>query len=134
MSTNQQMLHKELDYIKKALQACHFPPWILNKLQHKFKCKHNTNNGPNTYDNSLTNTNKNNSGTNNSNNKNISKVAPYIQGLGERFKRECNNNGIQVHFKGNNTRDITHGTQGQGQQTLKEWGNLQIQMSPYKLP
>ena len=28
---------------------------------------------------------------------------PYIHGLGERFKRACNNTGIQVHFKGTNT-------------------------------
>ena len=31
VSTNQQTLHKELEYIRKALQACHFPPWTLNK-------------------------------------------------------------------------------------------------------
>ena len=30
-------------------------------------------------------------------------MVPYIQGLGERFKRTCNNKGIQVHFKGTNT-------------------------------
>ena len=30
-------------------------------------------------------------------------MVPYIHGLGERFKRTCNNLGIQVHFKGNNT-------------------------------
>ena len=30
-------------------------------------------------------------------------MVPYTQGLGERFKRTCNNKGIQVHFKGTNT-------------------------------
>ena len=44
-----------------------------------------------------THNNNNNSGTNN---KNIFIVVPYIQGLGERFKRTCNSKGIQVHFKG----------------------------------
>ena len=29
-------------------------------------------------------------------------VIPYIQGLGEKFKRMCNRKGIQVHFKGSN--------------------------------
>ena len=29
-------------------------------------------------------------------------VIPYIQGLGEQFKRTCNKLGIQVHFKGSN--------------------------------
>ena len=30
-------------------------------------------------------------------------VVPYIQGLGEKFKRTYNKKGIQVHFKGSNT-------------------------------
>ena len=30
-------------------------------------------------------------------------VVPYIYGLGEKFKRTCNKQGIQVHFKGTNT-------------------------------
>ena len=30
-------------------------------------------------------------------------VVPYIHGLGEKFKRTCNKQGIQVHFKGTNT-------------------------------
>ena len=33
----------------------------------------------------------------------ISVVVPYIHGLGEKFKKTCNNKGIQVHFKGTNT-------------------------------
>ena len=37
------------------------------------------------------------------NSRNISMVVPYIKGLGQKFKRTCNNLGIQVHFKGNNT-------------------------------
>ena len=31
-------------------------------------------------------------------------------------------------------KNSTHCTQRQGQQTSKEWGNLQIQMPTYKLP
>ena len=30
-------------------------------------------------------------------------VIPYIKGLEEKFKRTCNKQGIQVHFKGTNT-------------------------------
>ena len=30
-------------------------------------------------------------------------VVPYIQGLGEKFKRACNRKSIQVHFKVSNT-------------------------------
>ena len=32
VTTNQQSLHKELEHIRKALQACSFPPWALNNL------------------------------------------------------------------------------------------------------
>ena len=104
VSTNQQTLHKELEHIRKALRACHFSPWTINKLQHKFECKHSTNNGPNTRGNNLPNNNNNSSETNNSsNNNNESIVDPYIQGLEERFKRACNNKEIHVHFKGANT-------------------------------
>ena len=30
-------------------------------------------------------------------------VIPYIKGLEKKFKRICNKQGIQVHFKGTNT-------------------------------
>ena len=53
-------------------------------------------------------------------------VIPYIHGLGERFKRTCNNMGIQLHFKGTKTINPPHGPQGQGEQTTKEWSHLQI--------
>ena len=106
VSTNQQTLHKELEHIKKAIQACSFPPWTFNKLPHNFYHKHNINNGQSSMVNQPNNnTNNNNkSGTSNSNNnKNISILVPYLQGIGERFKMTCNNKGIQVHFKGTNT-------------------------------
>ena len=41
--TNQESLHKELNHISKALQACHFLPWGLKQLQHKFETKNNSN-------------------------------------------------------------------------------------------
>ena len=52
------------------------------------------------------NNNNNNKGTNkssNNNDKNISIEVPYIQGLGDRFKRTSNSKGMQVQFKGTNT-------------------------------
>ena len=101
VSHNQKSLHKELDHIRKALQASHFPTWMLNRLQQKFECKHQTNNEPSSMD-IHPNNNTNNTGTN-SKNSNISIVVPYIHGLGERFKRTCNNKEMQVHFKGTNT-------------------------------
>ena len=40
VSHNQQSPHKDLHHIRKALQACHFPTWTLNRLQQKLE--HNT--------------------------------------------------------------------------------------------
>ena len=37
VSSNQEALHKELNQIRKALQACHFPPWALNQLNKNLK-------------------------------------------------------------------------------------------------
>ena len=82
--------------------ACQFPNWALNRLQQQFQLKHNLNiiNNPN-----KDQTNNNNNRDNNSikQNKNISIVIPCIQGLGEKFKRTCNKQGIQLHLKGTNT-------------------------------
>ena len=35
--TNQQALHKEMEHIRKALQACSFPPWALNTPHNKIQ-------------------------------------------------------------------------------------------------
>ena len=111
-----------MEYIRKVLQACNFPPWSLNTPQNKFNHKHNIHNGQTSTENQPSN---NNSGSNN--NKNISIVVPYIHGLGEGFKRTCNDLGIQVHFKRNQChKNPSHGPQVQGQQTPKEWGHVQI--------
>ena len=94
--TSQQVLHKAMEHIRKAIQTCNFPPWALNNLQNKFNHKHNIHNGQTTASNQSTNKNE-------SNNKGTSIVVPYIHGLGKTFKRTCNNLRIQMHFKGSNT-------------------------------
>ena len=81
VSTNQQSLHKELENKRKALQACSFPPWALNSLQHKCNCKHNIHSGQTSTDNQPNNNNNNGTNSNNNNNNNnnnISIVVPYI--------------------------------------------------------
>ena len=96
--TSQQALHKEMEYIKKALQACNFLLWSLNNPQNKLNHKHNIQNGQTTTGNQPNNTNNNGSHSTK-----ISIVVPHINRLGERFKRTCKNFRIQVHFKGSNT-------------------------------
>ena len=89
-----------MEHLRKALMAYQFPNWALNKLQKLFYLKCNNNR-----DNNLTGRQQNNNSRESNSNEcnDISMVIPYIQGLGEKFKRTCNKLGIQVHFKGSNT-------------------------------
>ena len=109
VSIDQHSLHQKLEHISMALQNCHFPKWGLRKLQQNFQCRQHNHNETNSADKQKSNTtnsngtNINNNNNNNNNNKNIYIVVPYMQELGEKFKRTCNKNGIQVHFKGSNT-------------------------------
>ena len=98
--SNPTSLSKEMDHIRRALQSCLFPTWGLNRLQHNFQHKHNNNRDPNPTD---TNNHNTNVTTDYNKQRNISMVVPYINGLGEKFKRTCNKQDIQVHFKGTNT-------------------------------
>ena len=92
-------LTKELDHLRKALQACLFPNWDLNRIQHQFELKHNQEDIQTEGQQSNHNNRDN---TNNKQHKNISMVVPYIHGLVEIFKRTCNKQGFQVNFKGTN--------------------------------
>ena len=102
VSSTQEDLNKELEHLRNALKDCHFPNWALNRLQQQFLQKHNHNNNNNNPPEEQSN-NNNSDNNKGSTNKNISIVLPYIQGLGEKFKKTCNKQGIQVHFKGTNT-------------------------------
>ena len=46
VSSNQEALYKEFDLIKKALQACQFPPWTLKHLQKNLLGNTTTNSSP----------------------------------------------------------------------------------------
>ena len=93
VSSNQEILDKELQHIRKALQACHFPNWACNELDQKFLKNNQSNNNNTNHDNN----------TNNTKNRNITVVVPYIKRTSEKFKRLCKSKGTQVHFKGTNT-------------------------------
>ena len=86
VSSSQEALDRELQHIRRALQACQFPNWALNQLQHKF-LRYKQPNQDTNHNNNSTQTNNNN--TINSNNRSISIVVPYIQRTAERFKEVC---------------------------------------------
>ena len=81
ISSNQEALDQEILHIRRALQACQFPNWALNQLQHKFQ-----RNNQSSLDNNHNSNSTDNNNTN-SNNWNITIVVSYIQGTGENFKR-----------------------------------------------
>ena len=87
-------LAKELDHLREAPQACPFPNWALNKLQHQFELKHNNNREANPTEGQHSNRHNTRHNTNNNHHKNIPMVVPYIHGLGEKFKGTCNKQGI----------------------------------------
>ena len=66
--TSQQAIQKEMEHIRKALQACNFPPWACNNLQNKSNHKLNIHNGQTTISNEPSTNN------NGSNSKNTSMV------------------------------------------------------------
>ena len=93
VSSNREALDQELLHIRRALQACQFPNWALIQFQHKF---HRNNQPSQENNNRSSSTNNNNT---NNNNRDITIVAPYIQGIGEKVKKVCKAKGIQVHSK-----------------------------------
>ena len=97
MVSSQDILDKELQHIKTALQACQFPNWALNQWHHRILSNNQTNNNNHTNNNNSTNQEKNPT------KRNITVVIPFIPGISEKFKRLCNAKGIQVHYKGTNT-------------------------------
>ena len=87
--SNQDQLDEELTYIDRALTACKYPSWAIEKM----KLKNNT-----------PKSNRNNNQTNRSNSTNrVSITVPYSKGLSESFKNIGKTYGIQEHFKSGKT-------------------------------
>ena len=74
-----------MEHIRKAVQACSFPPWALNSVHYKFNHKHNIHNGQTSPDNQP---NNNNNGTNRQQQQHeYFHSVPYIYGLGEKVQK-----------------------------------------------
>ena len=87
--SNQDQLKEELTYVERALTACKYPSWAIQRM----KLKKNT-----------PKQNRNINRTNRSNNTNRTSITvPYNKGLSESFKNIGRKYGIQVHFKSGKT-------------------------------
>ena len=97
--SNQKALHKTLDHIKRALQACKYPPWALYQLQHKFTRKHNNNQGFNP----ANNFSNAESSSSNKQQQEDHYCGSLHQGIREKFKKVCHSNTSTLqgrqHFK-----------------------------------
>ena len=106
VSTNPELLQKEIKHFREAMGKCKYPSCTINKVQSKVlnnnQGQHdNINNNQaqptNNQDTSSTNTTR-------SNQNYIGQVVmPYTRGTAEGFKNICGKYGIQVHFKSNTT-------------------------------
>ena len=87
--SNQEQEKEELKYVERALTACKYPSWAIQRMMLK---KNNQKQ------------NRNNNRTNRSNNNSRTSITvPYNKGLSESFKNIGKKFGIQVHFKSGRT-------------------------------
>ena len=87
--SNQDQLKEELTYVERALTACKYPSWAIQRMKLK-------KNNPKQ--------NRNNNKPNRSNNSNRTSITvPYNKGLSDSFKNIGRKFGIQVHFKSGKT-------------------------------
>ena len=127
--TDPELLQKELQHLRKALEKCNYPSWAINRVQSKVlnsnQEDHSNNNQQSTNSNTnnswehpnQTMDNNNNHQTHGNSNQGTSTttprpgskstirqvVVPYTKGVAESFKHICGKYGIKVHFKGNTT-------------------------------
>ena len=95
MCSNPELLHKEMDHLRKALIQCKYPKWALDKVEKRFnrssrKVIDGANNKGTTVTQPTTNEVKTKGHI----------VIHYTQGLCESMKKICGRYGIQTHFKG----------------------------------
>ena len=94
MCSNPELLQKEKEHLRKALNKCNYPKWALDKVEKRL--------------------NKSSSQVNDRGNHNAQSanqgvpskghiVIPYTQGLCKSIKKICGRYGIQTHFKGGRT-------------------------------
>ena len=122
VSSTQDIMDRELQHIRTALQHCQFPEWALNQWQHKFTHP----NQPNT-------TNNNNSSPAN-NQKNITIVVPYMPNTGETFRKLCKRKAYKYTSRDQHIKDSTRKPQEQGPQKQQNRNHIPLPMPPNKLP
>ena len=94
MCSNPELLHKEMDHLRKAQTQCKYPKWALDKVDKSLYW-------PSGEVTDVTN-NQCTTGTQPTTNELQRKghlVTPYTQGLCESIKEICGRYGIQSHFK-----------------------------------
>ena len=96
--SNPELLHKEMDYLRKALIQCKYPKWALGKVEKRLnKPSREVTDGTN---------NQGTAGTQPTTNEVKTEghiIIPYTQGLCQSIKKISWMYGIQTHFKGGTT-------------------------------
>ena len=96
--SNPELLHKEMDHIRKALPQCKYPKWALDKVEKRLsRPSIEVIDGANIWGTTGAQPTTNEVKTRGH------IVIPYTQCLCESIKKICGRYGIQIHFKGSST-------------------------------
>ena len=96
--SNPELLHKEMDHLRKAFTQCKYPKWALDKVEKRL-------NRP-SWEVTDEADNQSTAGAQPTTNEVKTKghiVIPYTQDVCESIKKICGRYGIQTHFKGSST-------------------------------
>ena len=124
-----------MGHLRRALQACLFPTWVLNKLQHQFEQRHNGNRKTNSTEEQCSN--NHNSIVTNYPNTTTAETSPWwyptYRGW-ERSLRGLATNRVYMYISIEQMPSNTFSWhQNIRTINLKKWGFLQIEMLTYQL-
>ena len=96
--SNPELLHKEMEHLRKAVTNCKYPKWALDKVEKRLtRSASEVSNGANS---------QGTAGAQPTTNEVKTKdhiIIPYTQSLWKSIKKICGRYGIQTNFKGNST-------------------------------
>ena len=127
--TRPELLKKETQHLRKALNKCKYLKWALDKVERKYINRSQENSNMGNFQGEPSEEDSNNP-SDNTIGRDPTKdkynkghiVISYLQGLGENIKKICRKYSIQTHFKGNRTiKNIPVKLKRQGSFRQEEW-------------
>ena len=122
--SNPELLHKEMDYLRKALTQCKYPKWAFDKVEKRLNRPiREVTDGAN---------NQSTTGAQPTTNEVKTKghiFIPYTPGLSESIKKICGRYGIWTHFTGSSTiKNLLVSPKDKDPMVSKKWGHILVLM------